>query len=150
MLMMSIHKQTGETMSTTDLTVADLERALQAKRSKLDDLLAKRAKMRFELDGLEEQIIGLAGKETSDAPRRGRAKRKMRRRVKGQESLKVWVTNELAKAKKGLTIDELIEKVQAAGYKSTSDKFKNVMYQCLFHGEQFQRNDAGRWVLIAG
>ena len=126
-------------MNTTELTVADLEKALQAKRSKLDDLLAKRAKMRFELDGLEEQIVGLVGK---------RAKRK--KRVKGQPSLKVWVTTELEKAKKGLTLDELIEKVQAAGYKSSSDKFKNVMYQCLFHGEQFQKNDAGRWVLVAG
>ena len=45
-------------------------------------------------------------------------------RVKGQPSLKVWVANELAKAKKGLTLDELIEKIQAAGYKSTSGKFK--------------------------
>lgn len=135
-----------------EMTVADLEKALQAKRSRLDNLLAKRAKMRFELDGLEEQIQELAGKPLtdSDAPRRGRAKRKMRRRVRGQQSLKVWVTNELAKAKKGLTIDELIEKVQEAGYKSTSDKFKNVMYQCLFHGKQFQRNENGRWVLVAG
>ena len=137
-------------MDTTALTVADLEKALQAKRSKLDDLLTKRAKMKFELDGLEEQIVSLAGPPPtdSDVPR-SRAKRKMRRRVKGQPSLKVWVTNELTKAKKGLTIDELIENVQKAGYKSTSDKFKNVMYQCLFHGEQFQRNDAGRWVIVA-
>ena len=108
---------------TQELTVADLEKALQAKRSKLDDLMSKRAKMRFELDGLEEQIQRLAGMPLteSDTPHRGRAKRKMRRRVKGQPSLKVWVKNELAKAKKGLTIDEIIEKVQEAGYKSTSD-----------------------------
>ena len=135
-------------MNTTELTVADLEKALQAKRSKLDDLLAKRAKMRFELDGLEEQIVGLVGKPQTESDTPKRAKRK--KRVKGQPSLKVWVTTELEKAKKGLTLDELIEKVQAAGYKSSSDKFKNVMYQCLFHGEQFQKHDAGRWVLVAG
>ena len=140
-------------MNTTDLTVADLEKALQAKRSKLDDLITKRAKLHFELSGLEEQIRLLAGTPLteSDALPRGRAKRKRRTRVKGQPSLKVWVTNELVKSKKGLTIDELMEKVQAAGYKSTSDKFKNVMYQCLFHGEQFQRDgESKRWVLVAG
>ena len=64
--------------------------------------------------------------------------------------MKVWVTNDLGKTKKGLTIDELIEKVQEAGCKSTSGKFKNVMYHCLFHGEEFQKNDAGRWVLVVG
>ena len=113
-----------------------------------------------ELGSLDEQILGLegglapAGEEA--APRRGRpkgSKNKGRRvrRVKGQKSLKVWVQEELQKAKKGLTLDELIAAVQAAGYKSKSDKFKNVMYQCLFHGQRsslYQRDaESKRWVL---
>ena len=65
--------------------------------------------------------------------------------------MKAWVQEELQKAKKGLTIDELIESVQAAGYKSKADKFKNVMYQCLFHGQKaslYRRDaDTKRWVL---
>ncbi len=141
-----------------DLTVSELERVLTAKKSKLEDLVAKRDKLRVELNHLDDQIRGLAGGSLpdDDGPRRrGRpkgAKGRKRRgaRVKGQDSLKVWVTNELAKSKKGLTIDELISNVQAAGYRTTSDKFKNVMYQCLFHNESFQRDsDSKRWILVA-
>ncbi len=141
-----------------ELTVSELEKVLLAKKSKLEDLVVKRDKLRHELGQLEDQIRGLAGGALPDEDgprRRGRPKgakgRKRRRsRVKGQESLRVWVQNELAKSKKGLTIDELITNVQSAGYRTTSDKFKNVMYQCLFHNEHFQRDsESGRWVLIA-
>ena len=52
---------------TRDMTVADLEKALQAKRAKLDDFLANRARMRFELDGLDEQNQGLAGKPLTES-----------------------------------------------------------------------------------
>ena len=140
-----------------DLTVAQLEKLLLAKKSKLEDLVVKRDKLRSELSSLEDQIRGLGGSEAPDAeapPRRGRpkgSKNKGRRgpRVKGQTSLKSWVVAELQKAKKGLTIDELIAAVQASGYKSKADKFKNVMYQCLFHGENFQRDaESKRWVLV--
>ncbi len=143
-----------------DLTVAQLEKLLLAKKSKLEDLVVKRDKLRQELSSLDEQIQSLGGGE-SPAPadeegprRRGRpkgSKNKGRRgpRVKGQKSLKTLVAEELQKAKKGLTIDELIAAVQASGYKSKADKFKNVMYQCLFHGENFQRDaESKRWVLV--
>jgi hypothetical protein len=145
-----------------DLTVAQLEKLLQAKKSKLEDLVVKRDKLRTELSNLDQQIRGLGGEESpegEDAPRRrGRpkgSKNKARRgtRVKGQKSLKVWVHEELLKAKKGLTIDELIAAVEAAGYKSKADKFKNVMYQCLFHGQRnslYQRDaETKRWTLTA-
>jgi|GEM_PF-769906 len=141
-----------------DLTVSQLEKVLFAKKSKLEDLVVKRDKLRLELTSLDEQIRGLAGSDAPDeegAPRRrGRpkgSKNKGRRgpRTKGQKSLKTWVQEELAKNKKGLTIDEIITNVQAGGYRSKADKFKNVMYQCLFHSENFQRDaESKRWVLV--
>lgn len=145
-----------------DLTVAQLEKLLLAKKSKLEDLVVKRDKLRTELSSLDEKIRGMGGEapaEGEEAPiRRGRpkgSKNKGRRgsRVKGQKSLKVWVQEELQKAKKGLTIDELIAAVEAAGYKSKADKFKNVMYQCLFHGQRnslyLRDPETKRWVLAA-
>ena len=141
-----------------DLTVSQLEKVLLAKKSKLEDLVVKRDKLRSELSSLDEQIRGLAGDEVvgEDAPRRrGRPKGSLNKgrrgpRVKNKQSLKGFVREELLKAKKGLTIDELIAAVEANGYKSKAGKFKNVMYQCLFHGEEFQRDaDSKRWVLIA-
>ncbi len=142
-----------------DLTVSQLEKLLLAKRSKLEDLAGKRDKLRLELSSLDVQILGLTGGDAPDvegaAPRlRGRpkgSKNKGRRgpRARNKVSLKGVVREELLKAKKGLTIDELIAAVEATGYKSKAGKFKNVMYQCLFHGENFQRDaETKRWVLI--
>ncbi len=141
-----------------DLTVSQLEKVLLAKKSKLEDLVVKRDKLRSELSSLDEQIRGLAGDEVAgeDAPRRrGRPKGSLNKgrrgpRAKNKQSLKGFVREELLKAKKGLTIDELITAVEANGYKSKAGKFKNVMYQCLFHGEEFQRDaESKRWVLTA-
>lgn len=145
-----------------DLTVSQLEKVLLAKKSKLEDLVVKRDKLRLELSSLDQQIRGLAGSDVpgeepaeDGAPRRrGRpkgSKNKGRRgpRTKGQKSLKTWVHDELSKNKKGLTIDEIIANVQAGGYRSKADKFKNVMYQCLFHSENFRRDpESKRWVLV--
>lgn len=148
-----------------EMTVAQLEKALLSK------LLAARESLRKELGSLDDKIRDLSGSSDSkaektteaadgdEAPRRrGRPKGAKNRRgkgrrgprVKNEKSLRVYVQDELQKAKKGLTIDELITNVQAAGYQSKSDKFKNVMYQCLFHGDRFQRDaSTGKWVLIA-
>lgn len=143
-----------------EMSVEQLEKALLSK------LVAAREQLRKDLGSLDLKIRDLSGgtsvlkaaeSESSeeDGPRRrGRPKgsknRKGRRgpRVKNEKSLRVYVQEELQKAKKGLTIDELIAAVQAAGYKSKSDKFKAVMYQCLFHGKRFQKDDAtGKYVL---
>lgn len=143
-----------------EMSVAQLEKALLSK------LVAAREQLRKELGSLDDKIRDLSGGATApkaaeaesteeDGPRRrGRPKgsknRKGRRgpRVKNEKSLRVYVQEELQKAKKGLTIDELIANVQAAGYQSKSDKFKAVMYQCLFHGKRFQKDDAtGKYVL---
>lgn len=140
-----------------DLTVSQLEKVLLAKKSELEDLVVKRDKLRSELSQLDEQIRGLAGDgvEGEEAPRRrGRPKgslNKARRgsRTKNKQSLKGFVREELLKAKKGLTIEELIAAVEANGYKSKAGKFRNVMYQCLFHSEEFQRDaESKRWVLV--
>lgn len=141
----------------SELSVAQLEKALLSK------LLAARTALRKELGLLDSKIRDLSGGEEASTPaadsgedtgRRGRPKgaknkRKGRgTRPKNEKSLRVYVQEELAKTKKGLTIDELITNVQASGYKSNSDKFKNVMYQCLFHGDRFQRDaNSGKWVL---
>jgi hypothetical protein len=139
-----------------DLTVSQLEKVLLAKKSKLEDLVVKRDKLRLELSSLDDQIRGLAGDEVAgeDAPRRrGRPKGSLNKgrrgpRAKNKQSLKGFVREELLKAKKGLTIDELITAVEANGYKSKAGKFKPVMYQCLFHGEEFQRDaESKRWIL---
>ncbi|RLS54562.1 MAG: hypothetical protein DWH91_11510 [Planctomycetota bacterium] len=138
-----------------NLTVAQLEKLLATKKNQLGDLVAKRVKLQSDLENLNREITNLGGESEVDHPRRGRPKgtvskklARRGRRAKNAMSLAKYVEQELNVAKKGLTVDELGVKVQEAGYKSKSEKFRNVLYQCLFHGEQFQKDDAtGRWVL---
>ena len=140
-----------------DLSLAQLEKALLSK------LIAARETLRRDLASMEAKIRDLSGERPAESGgegdeavgRRGRPKgsknrRKGRRgsRVKNVKSLRVYVQDELQKSKKGLTIDELIANVQAAGYQSKSDKFKNVMYQCLYHNFA-QDKDSGKWVQAA-
>ena len=95
--------------SLRDLTVSQLEKVLLAKKSKLEDLVVKRDKLRSELSSLDEQIRGLAGEEVpgEEAPRRrGRPKGSLNKgrrgaRAKNKQSLKGFVREELLKAKKG-------------------------------------------------
>lgn len=138
-----------------NLTVAQLEKLLATKKNQLGDLVAKRVKLQSDLENLNREITNLGGDSEESPSRRGRPKGKVSkklarrgRRAKNAMSLAKYVEQELNIAKKGLTVDELGVKVQEAGYKSKSEKFRNVLYQCLFHGDQFQKDDAtGKWVL---
>lgn len=141
-----------------NLTVAQLEKLLHAKKSQLTDLVVKRDKLKSELDGLNREIAGLGGEADEDTPRRGRPKGSVNktkrksgrkgRRPKNAMSLAKYIEAELNNAKKGMTVEELMNKVSEAGYKSKSAKFRNVVYQCLFHRDQFQKDgDSARWVL---
>ncbi len=140
-----------------NLTVAQLEKLLHAKKSQLEDLAVKRDKLKADLDTVNKEIAGLGGEADEGAPRRGRPKGSVNkkkagrkgRRPKNAMSLRKVVVAELTAAKKGLTVEELMAKVLEAGYKSKSEKFRNVVYQCLFNGEQFQKDgESGRWVLV--
>jgi len=58
------------------------------------------------------------------------------------------VENILGRTKRGFTIDELEKKILASGYKTNSNNFKNVVYQCLYHSEDVSLNgETGRYVL---
>lgn len=144
-----------------DMSISQLEKLVQAKKLKLVELVQKRDKMRIELSLMDVRIEELGGdtlapEERVEAPRRrGRPKgsgnktgtgKKRRGRIKGQKSLRTYVAAEMEKTKGGMTLEEAIAAVFEAGYKTKSDKFEHVMYQCLYHN--FQKDaDSGKWVM---
>ncbi len=125
-----------------EMTVAQLEQALDKKRTKLDTLLGRREQLQKQLDRVDKQIQGLAGRVPLEGvPRR-------RRRPKNDRSLRAVVLDLLTRNKKGLSISELHERVEETGYKSRSNNFRNVLYQCLYNTEGIvHEKETGRYVL---
>src|SRR5688500_3669097 len=102
---------------TTGMTVAQLEQALHKRKAKLELLLARRTKLQRSLEKVQGQILVLAGRGASED---GDVRRRRRRRPKNEKSLKAYVLDVLGRNKKGLSISELDQKVQEAGYKTRS------------------------------
>lgn len=114
-----------------DYTVAQLEQMLEtARRSELSKLTERREKLTQELADLDSQIEGMGGTVAGHG-RRTVLKRRPGGRV--QPSLKKLIIDSLQKSKKGLSTDDIVERVQAAGYKSNSGEFRKVVYLNLFN-----------------
>jgi hypothetical protein len=119
------------------LSVADLERILDEKKSQLQDLARRRDQAQKELDKLDAEIQDIVGVGGSI----GKVRRR-RRRVKNEMSLRAVVLEILGKNKKGFTLADLAGKVTESGYKSTSRNFRNVLYQCLYNTEGIVHDEA--------
>ena len=112
-------------------SVAELEQMLVAARqTELKRLTERRDQLAAELAELDRQVDSLGGES------RGRLVRKRRPgggRARNQPSLKKVVLDILQKSKKPLSTDDIMERVQASGYRSSSDEFRKVLYLNLFN-----------------
>lgn len=127
-----------------DLSVADLERMLTNRKSLLGSLEKKRTRLQRELAGIERQISVLEGRR-----RAGGLIRSVRRRAKNEKSLHDVLRDVLAKNKKGYSLEELVNKVLATGYKTHSGNFKNVVYQCIYNSKYIAHDEkSGTYQLV--
>jgi hypothetical protein len=124
-------------MMSKDLTVVQLERILERKRSRLDGLVKRRDRLQKQLASVEGRISAIGGVE-----RDGTGPRKRRQRPKNDQPLIAVVLAVLSKHPKGLTLKEMAAKVLATGYKTNSDKFENTLYQCLYNNMSKLAHDA--------
>lgn len=113
---------------SNNLTVVQLERLLDRKRSKLDRLVKRQEQLQKSLASVDQKIAAIGGKISSVGSRRG-----VRRRPKNDRPLIEVVVDVLGAHPKGLTLKELAAAVLATGYKTFSDRFENVLYQALYH-----------------
>ena len=115
----------------TDLTVAQLERLLESKRSRMNSLLKRREKLQKALAIIEGRISVIGGVKRDSSSK----VRKVRKRPKNEKSLYEVVIAVLGQNKKGLTLPDLSKKVLDTGYKTNSAKFDNTVYQCLYNNQ---------------
>jgi predicted RNase H-like nuclease (RuvC/YqgF family) len=126
------------------LSVNDLESLLKERKNRLTELQKKQVTLKKELEGVNKEISTLKGKKAA----RSTSKRVKKRRPKNAQSLRAMIADLLSGNKKGLTVDEIHEAVLAGGYKSNSKNFKNVVYQTLYHRDDFASDgDSGKWKL---
>jgi len=123
-----------------NLSVADLEKLLLTRKSQVDGLIKRREKLKKDLDSVEQRISAIQG-HASASPTRKTVKRPM-----NPKSLRTYVTEVLAKTKNGFPLAKLAEKVIAAGYKTNSANFRNVLYQCLYNAKTIVHDEkTGNW-----
>lgn len=124
-----------------DLTVAELERMLDSRKSKLSSLFKKREKVLKELGQIDEDIKGLQGRGGYGLGRK---------RPRNEKSLRAVVHDVLAANKNGFALDPLSKKVLSSGYQSNSSNFKNVLYQCLYNTKEFIHDEqSGTYRLVS-
>lgn len=117
------------------LSVAKLEQVLNKRKATLEVLLSRRGKIQRALKKVEQRIVLLEGR--SGAPS---GKKSRRKRPRNAASLPMVITEILSKAKNGLPLGELSDRILASGYKSSSANFKNVLYQSLYHASSIEHD----------
>lgn len=126
-------------------TIAQLKVEIARRQKNLSRLQAKRAGLVKQLDGIDKEIAKVIGKARKKPVKKGPAKTKVKR-AKNKMSLAETLTSVL-KGKKGVTVDEALAGVFAAGYKSTSKAFKLIVNQTLNKSPKFRKVARGVYAL---
>lgn len=128
----------------SEMTVAELEKALNSRRERLEELVSRKTELERELEKVDAKIMNLAG--GADVA----GIKTTRRRPKNEKPLKQLIIEILGKTKRGFTLDELQQRVLEAGYLSNSANFRTVLYQSCYHAPEIARDEkSGRYVLEA-
>ena len=121
------------------MSVAQLEKLLDSRKSQLGTLTKKRDKLKKDLEQVEKRILVLQGRATATVS--SKARRKPAKRAQNEKPLSAFVVDILGQNKKGLTLAGLSERVLAAGYKTNSTNFRNVLYQCLYNAKKVHHDE---------
>jgi len=115
------------------LSISQLENMLHQRKGELSRLRKQRAGLERALSKLDRRIESLGGGKA----RGGRARNEM--------SLTAILEQTLGKGGKPMKVGDIVEKVQAAGYRSSSPNFRAIVNQTLIK-ERARFASAGRGV----
>lgn len=153
-----------------DLTLAQLQQLMDERSSELSELKSQRSELQKQIKELDRQIrqtegVGAKtrgpgrkksyGAATTKSPTRKKkkvARKGKRTRPKNEKSAKGYAEEILRGEPKGLKLNDLADRILAAGYKSNSSNFTNTLYQSLYkdrqEGNTFSFNDkTGLWTV---
>ena len=134
-------------------TVAQLEEFLANRRAEIGELEGQKADLFKQIDALDREIRshGGAAKGRRRRPGKGHAAAVAGgscrgRRAKNDKSL-AEVVSEILTGGGAKRAAEIADAALAAGYKTKSKQFRNVVYQLLIKGKQFKSTGRGLYQL---
>jgi len=130
----------ARTASLGRLSVSDLQAEISRRQRTVSKLVKARNRLLTKLTKLERQIADAGG----DVGARRGGMISGRRRAKNEHSLSEALHN-LLKGKT-MSVTDAAQKVQDAGYKTTSPSFRTIVNQTLInHGSLFKRVGRGQY-----
>jgi hypothetical protein len=127
--------------SPSNLSLADIDRMIQGRRKDLNKLHEKRKKLQRELDRYDRSIAAIGGSNG-----RGLSSR-AGRRPRNERSLRDTIAQVLEKVAGPTSVGDILDKVQASGYRSSSANFRLMVNLALMKDKRFQRAGRGLYVL---
>ncbi len=116
----------------TTLNIAELQRILGDRQKQLNKLVRKRDKAQRTVDTIEAEIAKLSGGEFAiGGGGTGRAGGGRGSRAKNDRPLPDYIEDAMKENGKPMRVGEIVDAVRAAGYKSNSVAFKNIVNQQL-------------------
>jgi septal ring factor EnvC (AmiA/AmiB activator) len=132
--------------ATAAFNIAQLERILQDRRSDLNRLERQRSELQRKLDGVERQIMKLHGGLRGVRGRRGGGGR-----ARNDQSLVDTIEAVMRNNGKPMRVGEIVDAVQAGGYRSTSANFGGIVNQTLIKvRKRFTAAERGLYQLKGG
>ena len=131
--------------SGTNLTIAQLQRVLNDKQSELNKLHRQRANLQRRMDLIDRQIERLGG---SVGGRRGGGRGT---RARNDQSLVEVIESVMRGSGKPMRVGEIVDAVQAGGYRSNSANFRGIVNQTLIkERKRFGQVERGLYQLKGG
>jgi hypothetical protein len=116
-------------------SIGDLERMLNERRSAIARLNKRWTKAQKKLDAIDREIAKLGGGSNAKGGR-----------VKNSQSL-VSTLETVLKGKASMSVGDIVDAVQARGYRSNSANFRGIVNQTLIKEPQFTSVGRGMYHL---
>lgn len=130
-------------ISASTLNIVDLERILNDRTKQLSKLKKQRSKLQKQLDEIDFAMSKVSGGASSGGGGRTGT------RAKNDKPLPDYIEDVLTKNGKSMRVGDIVTAVQAAGYKSTSPAFKNIVNQQLIkERKRFVATERGIYGLV--
>src|SRR5258706_13782530 len=123
--------------ANSGLSLAQLERLVQSRRGEMAKLTRKRDKLQKQLDAIDGRIGSISGGAG------GRTGSRARNEVSLQEA----ILQVLTKGGGAMSVGQILDKVSATGYRSTSANFRGIVNQTLIKDKRFVSAGRGMYQL---
>ena len=131
--------------SGANLNIADLERMLEDRKNELNKLLRQRSDLQKRVDQIDRQIERLGGGAVG---RRGGRGGRGGGRARNERSLMDTIEAVMREAGRAMKVHEIVEAVEATGYRSNSANFRGIVNQTLIKDrKRFVPTDRGVYQL---